>query len=267
MIMVDALSRRQAASQRAFYRAIAGGSPGASLLTLQSVQATLVPVREWFSIFNSVFYDDPADLDRAHVALTRAYETAGIKAWTVWVPPHESRVASMLERRGHVLDSTPMLFAAPIDDLDIEPRIDLDLDPDPSWEVVASVNDRAHGVLAPWTMAAVFSTMRDPASCLHVARSDGEPIAALVAREHERDCYFWFVATVPEAQRAGIASELMRHALREARARVAASPARSSRRRSRRRCTGGWDTGLSAGTRCGKSDEPERIGLIRNRSV
>jgi ribosomal protein S18 acetylase RimI-like enzyme len=95
----------------------------------------------------------------------------------------------------------------------------LDLDLDPSWELVARVNDRSHGVLEPWTMAAVFSTMCDPASHLHVARKDGEAIAALIAREHEGDCYFWFVATVPEAQRSGTASELMRHALREARRR------------------------------------------------
>ena len=219
MIDEEELRRRQTASQRAFYRAMASGSPGASLLELQGVQATLVPVRGWFSIFNSVFYDDPGDLERTHAVLTRAYDAAGIKAWTVWVPPHELRAATILQRRGHAIDSTPMLFAAPIDVLDLQPRIELDLDLDPSWEGVARVNDRAHGVLEPWTMAAVFSTMRDPASHLHVARGNGEAIGALIAREHQGDCYFWFVATVPEAQRSGTASELMRHALREARRR------------------------------------------------
>jgi hypothetical protein len=99
MIDEEELRRRQTASQRAFYRAMASGSPGASLLELQSVQATLVPVREWFSIFNSVFYDDPGDLERAHAALTRAYDAAGIKAWTVWVPPHELRAATTRSRR------------------------------------------------------------------------------------------------------------------------------------------------------------------------
>jgi ribosomal protein S18 acetylase RimI-like enzyme len=215
----EELRRRQTASQRAFYRAMASGSPGASLLELQGVQATLVPVREWFSIFNSVFYDDPGDLERAHAVLTRAYDAAGMKAWAVWVPPDELRAASLLQRRGHALDSTPMLFAAPIDALDLQPRIELDLDLDPTWELVARVNDRAHGVLESWTMAAVFSTMRDPASHLYVARRNSEAIGALIAREHEGDCYFWFVATVPEAQRSGTASELMRHGLREARRR------------------------------------------------
>jgi ribosomal protein S18 acetylase RimI-like enzyme len=215
----DELRRRQAESQRAFYRAMASGSLGSSLLELEGVQATLVPVREWFSIFNGVFYDDIAALERAHDSLTAAYRAAGIGAWAVWVPPHDREAAGLLRCRCHVLDSSPMLFAAPIDVLDLQARADLDLDPDPSWELVAHINDRAYGVLEPWTMAAVFSTMRDPASHLWVARVDGEPVAALIAREHEGDCYFWFVATIPEVQRSGVASELMRRALRDARRR------------------------------------------------
>jgi ribosomal protein S18 acetylase RimI-like enzyme len=211
------LRRRQRESQRAFYRAMADGSEGAKLLTLDGIEATIVPVREWFSIFNSVFYREPKDLERAHSTLAAEYEQAAVRAWTVWVPPGERRAASILERRGHVLDATPMLFAAPIDALELAPRIDLDLDPDPSWETVCRVNDQAHGVLEPWSMAAIFERMDDPASQLHVACRGQAPAAALIAREHDGDCYFWFVATVPAAQSSGLASELMRHALREAR--------------------------------------------------
>src|SRR4029077_13927384 len=104
--------------------------------------------------------------------------------------------ASILQARGHVLDSTPMLFAASLDALDLESGIDLDLDPEPTWEMVSKVNDQAHGVLAPWSMAAVFQKMDDSASHLHVVCKDQAPVAALIAREHEADCYFWFVATV-----------------------------------------------------------------------
>jgi ribosomal protein S18 acetylase RimI-like enzyme len=213
------LRMRQGESQRAFYRAMAGGSEGARLLTLEGIQATIVPAREWFSIFNSVFYRDPSDLERAHPTLAAEYEAAGVQAWTVWVPPDDKSAASILESRGHALDSTPMLFAAAVDHLDLESRIDLDLDRQPTWEVVCKINDQAHDVLEPWSMAAVFEKMTDPASHLHVARRDGVSVAALIAREHDGDCYFWFVATVPEAQRGGLASELMRYALREARGR------------------------------------------------
>jgi len=211
------LRDRQKTSQRAFYRAMAHGSPRAALVELPGVQATLVPVREWFSIFNSAFYDAADDLEAAHHALAAAYEAAGVKAWTVWVPPDDPRGAAILGGLGHALDSTPMLFVADIADLDLDPRLELDLDPVPTWELVAWVNDRAHGVLEPWTMTAVFRTMHDPASHLYVARRDGSPASALIAREHEADCYFWFVATIPDARGLGLAGELMRHALREAR--------------------------------------------------
>lgn len=206
----------QAQSQRAFYRAMAGGSPGARLLELDAVQATLVPVREWFSIFNSVLYTSPSSLERCHAQLARAYTDAGIKAWNVWVPPADAETGAMLESRGHHRDSTPMLFAADIGALDLTPAIELDLDPHPSWRLVAEINDHAHGVLEPWSMAAVFQTMHDHASHLHIARMNGAPVSALIARERDADCYFWFVATVPDARGHGIASELMRHALRQA---------------------------------------------------
>jgi ribosomal protein S18 acetylase RimI-like enzyme len=83
----------------------------------------------------------------------------------------------------------------------------------------ARCNDRAHGVLEPWSMAAPFERAEDPLSHLYAARVGGEVASALVAREYEGDCYFWFVATAPESQGRGLASELMRHALREARGR------------------------------------------------
>lgn len=214
----DLLDRQQR-SQRAFFAALARGSAGAKLLELDRVQATVVPVRQWFSIFNGVFYDEPAQLERAHAALAAEYEAAAVKAWTVWVPPDEPRAAHALERRGHVLDSTPMLFAAEIDSLDLAQRTEIDLDPAPTWEAIARVNDRAHGVLEQWSMAAVFQTMDDSDSHLYLARDGQATSSALIAREHDRDCYLWFVATVPEARGRGIAGELVRHALREARTR------------------------------------------------
>jgi ribosomal protein S18 acetylase RimI-like enzyme len=211
------LRNRQVQSQRAFYRALASGSSGAELFEPPGIQATLVPVREWFSIFNSVFYDHPDDLERTHAALTAAYEAAGAKAWTVWVPPGDDQAPRVLQSRGHLLDSTPMLFAAPLGALDLERTMELDLEREPTWSLVAEINDGAHGVLQEWSMAAVFETMNDPASHLHIARQNDTPVSALIAREHEDDCYFWFVATIPEARGGGIARELMRHALRNAR--------------------------------------------------
>lgn len=50
----------------------------------------------------------------------------------------------------------------------------------------------------------------------NAARHEGVLASCLVARRLEDDCYFWFVATVPEAQGLGLGGELMRCALRDA---------------------------------------------------
>lgn len=216
----DQLRRKQAASQRGFFRALAAGSEASRLYEADGgVQATLAPVRPWFSIFNPVVYEDPAKLGAALPHLDREYDAAGSKAWSVWVPPGDEEAPRSLRHFGLVPDSTPMLMAAPIDETDREARRTLDLHPEPTWEMVARCNDRAHGVLEEWSMAAVFADMNDPATHLHVALDRGEVASALLAREHDEDCYFWFVATVPEARGRGLASELVRHALREARGR------------------------------------------------
>jgi GNAT superfamily N-acetyltransferase len=219
------LRRRQAASQRGFYRTIASASPEARLFEQPGVQATIVPIRPSFAFFNSVFYDDAQTLERTLPAVAREYARAGVPAWTVWVPPGDADARGLLEDAGHVCDSAPLLMAAAISGLDLDGSRDfgdspqLKLVAEASWSEVARCNDRAHGVPEPWTMAAVFEDAQDPACHLYALARDGAVVSALAAREQDADCYFWFVATVPEAQREGLASALMRHALREAGAR------------------------------------------------
>ena len=215
----ETLAVRQAQSQRGFYRALAGGSAGARLIELEGVQATAIPARPWFGIFNSAFYEDRLALEAALPMLECEYARAGVMAWSVWVPPEDEPAAARLEAAGFAPEATPLRMAAALSDIDLGQRMELDLVSDPTWEMVARCNDRAHGVLDEWTMAAVFESMEDPASHLHAARAGDEVIAALIAREQHADCYLWFVATVPEAQHKGIGAELIRRALREARAR------------------------------------------------
>jgi ribosomal protein S18 acetylase RimI-like enzyme len=212
-------SEHRAQRKRGFYRMLASASPGARLLEIGDVQATLAPVRPWFSVFNSVLYRDVRSLRAALPRLAHEYERAGIAAWTVWVPPGDEEAKDLLLDAGHVCDGTPLLMAAPISTIELHSPIRLELLDCPTWRDVARCNDRAHGVLEPWSMAAVFETPDDPASHLYAATDEGRVVSALIAREHGHDCYFWFVATVPEAQRRGYARELMRHALREAKRR------------------------------------------------
>lgn len=211
------LIARQHASQRAFFRALATASDGAALLDLPGgVQATAAPVRPWYSIFNSVVYEDADSLLGQLDSLAGFYRVAGSQAWALWVPPWERDLGGPLTAAGLQVDSTPMLMAASIADVDLEPRLPLDLAQSASARLVARVNDQAHGILPEWSMTAVFEHLDDQVARPYVALVDGEPACGLLAVETNSDCYFWFVATAPEARGRGLASELLRHALREA---------------------------------------------------
>jgi GNAT superfamily N-acetyltransferase len=213
------LRRRQAASQRGLFATIATGSRGARLLERPGVQATVVPVRRSFAFFNSIFYDDPGALERALPRLEEEYREAGVKAWTVWVAPGDSEASALLETAGYLRESSPMLMGAAISALSLDPpQREVGLC-EPTWLEAARCNDRAYGIPEHRSMAAVFEHVHDPACHLYGVAREGTLLSALVAREQDRDCYFWFVATDPDAQREGLAGVLVRHALREARAR------------------------------------------------
>lgn len=109
-----------------------------------------------------------------------------------------------------------MLMGAPISEIDLDQRMELDLHPAPTWRMVATCNDLAHGVLEDWSMTAVVEHVDDPATRCYAATLHGKVACALLAREHDDDCYFWFVATIPEARGRGLAAELVRIALRAA---------------------------------------------------
>lgn len=180
------------------------------------VQATLVPVRPWFSLFNAVIYDGSGALRDALPELPRLYGQAGIGGWSVWVPPNDEESAGLLEAQGYREEGSPLVMGAQLASLDLEPRQALDLEPHATWTDIARCNDAAHEVLPEWSMSAVFEEMEDAATRRYAVRVDGQIAGGLLARRHQGDCYFWFVATIPAAQRQGLGAELMRHALREA---------------------------------------------------
>jgi ribosomal protein S18 acetylase RimI-like enzyme len=216
-----ALAVRQARSQRGFFRALASGSADSSLIELDRLQGTAVPARPWFSMFNSAFYEEPAALENGREELGAAYAQAGVKAWSVWVPPEDEATSQLLAADGFKCEASPLRMAAPLAEIDLEPQQEIDLVGEPTWEMVARCNDRAHGVPEDWTLARAFDAMDDPASHLHAARFGEDVGAVLIAREHDGDCYLWGVATAPEAQRRGLGAELLRVALGQARDRGA----------------------------------------------
>jgi GNAT superfamily N-acetyltransferase len=149
--------------------------------------------------------------------LDAAYVAAGVQAWTVWVRPEHQALGAALEAAGHTLDAQPSLMAANLDEVDLAPRVELDLDPEPTWEGLALLNDAAYGIDPSRSFAVAFAGYEDPVGRLYLARVDGEPAAVVGAHNEDANCEIVFVATAPDARGRGLSSELMRMALREAR--------------------------------------------------
>lgn len=212
-----ALAAIQLRAQTAFYRAIGAHSPSADVLEpAPAILAIRFPIRPDRSFLNAVLVPRGRALLTVRDELAGWYADAGVRAWTVWTRPGDDDADAALAAAGHVEDARPMLMAATLDELDLEPRAALDLDPAPSTATAIELNDRAYGY-APGTGFAGALTSEPPGWRPYVALVDGAPVACAVAVTEQRNCEMALVATVPEARGRGLAAELMRLALRDAR--------------------------------------------------
>ncbi|HWV88182.1 MAG TPA: GNAT family N-acetyltransferase, partial [Capillimicrobium sp.] len=211
-----ALADRERATMQAFFAEVLAHD-GTVVRPARGVVAAVVPSVPHRSMPNSVVYEDARVLDDDAVldAIGATYAQAGVHAWTVWVRPGDEWLTERLAARGHVHDAEPMLMAAPLDGMDLEPRAALDLDPDPDWRTLAIVNDRAYRT--PGDLERAVGGLRDVEGCtLWIARDGGEPVAAAAIHLHGGDAGVELVAVVPEARGRGLSAELLRHALTDA---------------------------------------------------
>jgi GNAT superfamily N-acetyltransferase len=207
---------RQYASLKEFCRLLGQASPGARVVEVEDVIAAVVPATPDRAIPNSVAYGSTAGLERALPEIAAAYEDAGVRAWTVWVPHSDTAAATALEQAGHVLDADPAAMAMELAHFDAPPPADLDLDPEPAVETVARLNDLAYTF-----GGADFEHSLKHAPSLHcyVARAGGRPVSCATGHDHDGDFSVTFVATLPEARGQGLAARLLTLALHDARAR------------------------------------------------
>jgi GNAT superfamily N-acetyltransferase len=208
------LRERQARSQRALYETIAPTTPRGHVIEFDgAVLASVVPVVPHRSLPNAVVYDDPSGVEPVLGELAAVYEAAGVAAWTVWARPGDDQLGKALEAAGHRIDGTPELMGAAIGECDLEPRTPLAIDSG-SWAEVAACNDVAYGYDSP-TFGPLVGGLGDRVR-RYVGRGEaGEPLGCAVAAHIQGDCYITFVATSPNARGRGVASDLMRAALRE----------------------------------------------------
>jgi GNAT superfamily N-acetyltransferase len=202
----------------AAWRALAAGSEGGHLIEAEGVVAAVVPALPGRSVFNSVLYRRPENLAAARDELARAYDRAGVRAWTVWVPEADRASAELLAAAGHVLDATPRAMALDLNDLAPPDPDDLEWTAQASLDDLKRINDAAYGD-EPGTFELGIGTPPEDAWRLYSADRDGRAASVLATTDADGDCGVWWVATLPEARGRGLAARLLHVALAEARER------------------------------------------------
>ena len=217
MTEVDQLLARWRRSLPAGYAALTGaGSGQARSFAGGAVRAFRVPAMAQVSVSNGVVCDDVDALAGVLGELEEWY--AGL-AWAVWLAPEQVvRGVPILQRRGFALDEPACLMAGWLDELDLEPRAELDLAPDGSWDELVRVVDAGFGMPDGLSFAPAFAGSAPAQLRAWVARAGGRPVACAASVTHEDDVWFALVATLPGHRGRGLSSELMRTALRAARA-------------------------------------------------
>jgi GNAT superfamily N-acetyltransferase len=214
----ETLLARAAAGRVAVNRAMAAASPGVRLVRVEAVEAIVTPAVPERSLPNAAALTAPhPDAEALARGLADLYRSAGVHAWTVWVPPAAAASTGGLAAHGHVLDGRPLGMAALLDE--VAPPVDdgLELDPQPRIADLAALNDAAHGFGDG--LRRVLAGTADDALRLYVARVDGRPASCLFTIDHEDDCIVELVATDAACRGRGLASGLMRRALADARER------------------------------------------------
>lgn len=200
----------QVAGHRAWYRTFA--SAGSELATFGSTLAVLTTDRPERSLLNAAVYTDPGDVSLDE--LEAFFEP--VQAWCVWVQPGHDELADACAARGMANDATPMLMAAPIGEVDIEPHdVPAEIDESVDWAAIGRVNDAAYG-LPVEHFAPIMRRLSAGGYRAAVARRDGVALACAAVVVADGNAEVVFVATLPDERRQGLAAECMRTALRAA---------------------------------------------------
>lgn len=211
----DELRERHSRSHERFYKVFANASDGGRTVMFDgAVIAAVMPVLPHRSLPNGVTYRDPSMVEPVLPELAGLYESAGVTAWTVWVLPGDEHLVPALEAHGHTLDGTPQLMGAVIGDCDLTPATDVEIGEGTRAEVGA-VNDIAWGNEDPdYTL--LLRDLPDQVRRYVARDAAGEPIGTTLAIHAKGDCYITFVSAHPDVRGRGIASDLMKAALRDA---------------------------------------------------
>jgi ribosomal protein S18 acetylase RimI-like enzyme len=196
-------------------QALLGGHAGpGSVLTRDGLIASVVPGAPDSPTLNAAVAIEPEQAPAHLEELRHRYGEARVRRWGVWLDSRASLAAQALTQAGMVMTSASPGMGALMEHLQTAAT---DAKPTPAdLPTVGRVNDLAYGNY-DGRLERTLTPL--PNGVLHGYRVDhhGKPAAVALALHHNQDCGVSFVATVPKARRRGLASEVMRQALRQAR--------------------------------------------------
>jgi GNAT superfamily N-acetyltransferase len=200
----------------------AHGARDSRVLKLDGVTAAITPAAPERSVLNGVVVEDFAKLPDQLNTIAAAYDAAGVRAWTVWVPEQETAARELLASRGHKLDASPAAMLLDLAELR-EPRGG-PLGPGDyatEWdiEVAGTVNDAAYGDTSG-LFARALGGLPSGHAHMYLAHDGARPASFVVVHDDGGgNCEFWIAATIPAARGRGLVSGLLHRALVDARER------------------------------------------------
>ncbi|OKJ78313.1 GNAT family N-acetyltransferase [Streptomyces sp. CB02460] len=217
----EATRATQGRALRALARTLGAASPGAATYGHDGITACAVPAAKDDADANFVAYTDPGAVASALPEIAVSYETAGVGSWVIYVPESDDQTARSLATAGYrVRDKLPAIM---LDLASFEPRPVGDLDYDVHGDLATLGRLNAAAYDRPELARAFAQTPDVPGLRVYRARLDGQPACALLTIDVPHadgiDCAAYFLATVPDARRRGLAPRLFTAALLDARER------------------------------------------------
>jgi ribosomal protein S18 acetylase RimI-like enzyme len=213
--MDDAILRRRLWEGFAALQTLLGGSARqGSVLRRDGLVASVVPSAPDSPALNAVVAVEPAAAPYALDELAAHYAQAGVRRWAIWVDGGAWDVTADLRRHGLMVASASPGMGAEIEALGLDLGL-ANAQPNADLRTVGRVNDLAYGNVDS-RLERTLTTLSEGELRGYRANLNGAPAAVALALHHDGDCGVSFVATVPQARRRGLATQVMRSVLADA---------------------------------------------------
>jgi ribosomal protein S18 acetylase RimI-like enzyme len=213
--MDDAILRRRLWEGFADLQGLLGGhARQGSVLRRPGLLASVVPSAPDSPALNAAVAGEPGAGPDALDELAHEYARVGVRRWAIWIDGGAHDATARLRKAGLVVASASPGMGAEIAHIDAQPA---DPSPNADLHTVGRVNDLAYGNVDA-RLERTLTTLEEGLLRGYRADLNGAPAAVALALHHGTDCGVSFVATVPQARRRGLATQVMHSVLADARA-------------------------------------------------